>query len=378
MDFESFNRRPLSLKHILLTVVDLPQVEPFQSAIGWRHSRQALLVRWIDNDNNWGIGECSCRPDPYFSHEFLDGAVAVIREHIFPLLRGKTTYGEVTAILDRVRGWEFAKASVLEAIHDLWRRSGLPDPLDHQAGHLTKRIPVGISLGIFPTAAALIERIESAISAGYRRVKMKIKPGMAQNYLEQVRAAFPDFYLGCDANGSYGEEHLEELKRLEDLDLAMVEQPFAPDRLDLCARLKAEAPRLSICLDESVSALGHLACAHQMGALDELNIKPGRVGGIPKAMAMAEFCRQRNIPVWVGGMFETGIGRAANLRLAARFPQAKAHDLSPSLRYFKKDLVTTPLVMDPDGTILLPNQPVPLMDARIEEFKIKEIKCSIP
>jgi len=368
-----FIDRELSLSELELITVDLPQKETFTSAIGQRKSRRALLLRWVDREGHWGIGECSARSDPYFSHEYLDGVRAVLADHLFPVLDAEMTYGELVGQLDRIRGWGFARATVLAAIHDLWRRGGEADPLDHwREDERLYHVPVGVSLGLFDNAAVAIEKIAARLEAGFRRVKLKIRPGLDPAYLKTIRETFPDTYLGVDANGSFDETGLGELAAMAQHGLAMIEQPFPPDRLDLCSGLRQRAD-VRICLDESVREPGHLISAIRLGAIDELNIKPGRVGGIPNAKILAEICKEHGIPAWVGGMFETGIGRAANLRFAACFPEARAHDLSPSSRYFETDLVQYPIEMDGNGRVIRPDLPVTLEEEAMARFEVDRV-----
>lgn len=364
----------LTLACLELLTVDVPQIEPFRSAIGKRTSRKALLVIWHDREGAWGIGECSCRPDPYFSHEYLDAVEHVISDFLFPHLEAEGSGQVLLTTLAQIRGWGFARAAVLEAVIDLKRRKGQADPLSGWCLEPLSQVPVGISLSLYDNAEMAIEKIAAAATLGYRRIKLKIKPGLEPGYLRTIRKAFPDLHLGCDANGSFSEHNMDELITMSELNLAMIEQPFAPDRLDLNVALKHRVPDLGICLDESIAELGDLIAAHRLGALDELNIKLGRVGGLPVAMLLADYCRQHEIPVWVGGMFETGIGRAANLRFAASFPDAQAHDLSPSTRYFRHDLVEDPIKMDAQGTVPRPQQPVSLDEERIASFLTKRIE----
>jgi O-succinylbenzoate synthase len=205
------------------------------------------------------------------------------------------------------------------------------------------------------------------VDEGYHRVKLKITPAMDRRPLEAIREAFPHLHLGLDANGSGTAADLEFFSDLATLRPSALEQPFAPDRLDLFCALKESVPDLRLCLDESVASLGELITAHRLGVLDELNIKPGRIGG-PLATARAlAYCREHRIPAWVGGMFETGVGRLANLRVAARLPEATAHDLSPSRRYFTTDLVTPPVEMTPRGTIDLGDEAPPAIDEEVVE-----------
>lgn len=365
-----------TLRHLELLTVEIPHKRSFQSAVGQRHSRKALLLRWTDQDGETGIGECSCRPDTYYSHEFLNGVELLITEQIFPQLKPTMTHDDLAGILGRIRGWPFARSTVWDAVYDLQRRKGYQDPIEHWNVPQQSRIPVGISLGLYNNTEVLLQAVSEAHQEGYRRIKLKIKPGLPAHYLAEVHAAFPDQCLSWDANGSFSEENMDELVALAALNPHSIEQPFAPDRLDLSAELKRRAPTARVCLDEGVAAIGHLLTALQLKALDELNIKPGRVGGIDTAIALAQRCKQEGIQAWVGGMFECGIGRVANLRFASCLPEAVAHDLSPSQRYFAEDLIADPPTMDSDGTIPLPKEPVQVITPQIDKFLLKQKSLS--
>ncbi len=359
----------VSLRRLEVLEVVLPQVESFRSAVGVRLERRALYVRWFDRDGAWGLGECSCRPDPYFSGEFLAGARAVLRDFAFPAMPARARIGEVARRLGRVRGWPFTTAAVLDAVFDLPRRTGGHDPISPWPHPRLTKVPVGISLGLFDEPGQAVDRVAAGIAAGYRRIKLKITPAMNRATLEAVRAAYPDFHIGFDANGSLGESDLDFVASLAELEPVMLEQPFAPGRLDLCRRLKALRPELGICLDESLTDLGTVESARLLGALDEVNLKPGRVGGGLESMRILEHCRRHGLPVWVGGMFESGVGRMANLRYAACLPDAAAHDLSPSRRYFTADVVTEPVSMDDRGFIdLTDDGPVEIDEASLEHL----------
>jgi O-succinylbenzoate synthase len=372
-----FLAMPASLARLELSVVHVPQREVFRSAVGVRRERQALFVRWVDADGAWGIGECSCRPDPFFSGEFVDGAVAVIREHVFARLPRAGTVGEVAEALARVRGWPFTVAAVLDAVFDLLRRAGCEDLLDGWPGievgsEPLSRVPVGISLGLFDSPQAAVARVARAVAEGYRRVKLKVAPTMKVATAEAVREAFPGLALGFDANGSCEEGDFDLLLRLARLSPVSLEQPFAPRRLDLHAALLERLPELPVCLDESVTGLGDLVAAHRLGALAELNLKPGRVGGQVETVRLVDYCARHAIPAWVGGMFETGVGRLQNLRVAARLPGAQAHDQSPSLRYFTRDVVRLPFTMSADGfTELGAGRPVELDEQALAELTVR-------
>ncbi len=277
---------------------------------------------------------------------------------MFPALARRGTVRDLARVLGRMRGWHFTAAAVLDAAGDLLRRRGVADPVDLWPHRRAERVPLGISLGIFPSAEAALERVARETTEGYRRIKLKISPEVDRDVLERVRAEHPELHLGFDANGSFGEDGLDFLASLAELEPAAIEQPFAPDRLDLCRELKRRRPDLAVCLDESLTGVGLLNAAHLLKALDEVNLKPGRVGGVLRSLEILEYCRSHSLPAWVGGMFETGVGRAHNLRLASCLPEAEAHDLSPSRRYFAVDVLRQPIEMGSDGCVRVPEAPV--------------------
>ncbi len=379
----------LGLERLELLELAVPQLESFRSAVGVRNERRALFVRWFEpggrrakgaQTQSWGIGECSCRPDPYFNGEFLAGAKSVIEHFIFPALRRRGRVRDLALTLGRIRGWPFTTAAVLDAATDLLRRRGIAlegrkrnnfdDPVDRWPHRKVERVPVGVSLGLFPNAESALERIGREAAQGYRRIKLKISPAVDRGILEQVRAEYPRLRLGFDANGSFGEQDLDFVASLADLEPTAIEQPFAPGRLDLCCELKERRPDLRICLDESATGVGMVAAAHRLGALDEVNLKPGRVGGVIRGLEILEYCRAHQLPAWVGGMFETGVGRAQNLRYAACLPAAEAHDLSPSRRYFALDVLQQPIEMGADGHVAVPDAPVELDEDVVEDLTV--------
>ena len=206
------------------------------------------------------------------------------------------------------------------------------------------------------------------------RLKLKVAPGMFLETLQAVRLAFPNLYLGVDANGSCTPDDAGFLKKLIACGPGVIEQPFPPDRLDWTAALKAEYPGIRVCLDESIASMGHLVSAHQMGALDELNLKPGRVGGQVTSCQMLNYAAKNGLSVWVGGMFETGIGRCAGLRLAARIPDAKAHDLRPAHLYLADDLLMKPIPLGDDGHVAQAEQPVEVNWDAISQYAVRQVE----
>lgn len=361
--------RELGLARLELRVVRLRQRESFRSAVGHRESRAALLVRWLDSAGGFGIAECSGRPDPYYNEEFLSGSLSLIRKFIVPLLDKRMTVRGLQQELGRIRGWNFTKAAVADSALDWLRRRGIHDLLDDWPAPRLERIPVGISLGIFPDSRQAIERVEQALADGYRRIKLKASPAAEMDVLRSALDACNGSERAIDANGSFSIEHMEMLLGLTRDGIDMMEQPFPPDRLDWHGGLRGGLGGTRLCLDESIESIGDLQSAAIIVGPHELNLKPGRVGGQLEACWLLQSCLSSGMGCWIGGMFETGIGRLANLRHAACLPDATAHDLSPSSRYFERDIVMQPLEMDDDGTIAIGNaDPVELDEQAIDEM----------
>jgi O-succinylbenzoate synthase len=349
---------PAPLARLEILHLTLPRRYTFRSAIGIRAEKQALMVRWWAPDGSWGVGEASCRADPLYSGEFIDGAVLMLRDHLAPMLSASGTIGDLAAACGRIRGWPFATAAVLSAAMDALRRQGIPDPIDRWSAPRRFQVPAGSSLGLFLTAEETIDAVAASSAKGYRRVKLKISPSMDLGVLSAVRTTFPDLTLTFDANGSFGPEHIDALADLSALRPLMLEQPFPPGRLDLDRRLKDAAPTLPLCLDESITDVGALYTAGMLGVLDVVNIKPGRIGGPLACDDALRWCQERGVSAWIGGMFETGVGRHANLRAASCLPDAVAHDVSPPSAYLAEDIVAVPMVLSSDGTIALDAAPV--------------------
>ncbi|RMG62390.1 MAG: o-succinylbenzoate synthase [Bacteroidetes bacterium] len=338
---------PLGLRQLELYLVDVPQKSIFVSGIGARRSKETLLIKWEDPEGRIGWGECACRPDPYYSAEFLSAAVEMIRRFVVPQLRPQQTYGDLLAALGRVRGWPFAKAAVEAAAWDVLRQAhgfSLDQVLIAPA---REQVPVGISLGLYTDAGALREVIQEALDQRYQRLKFKISPQVDLRVFDAVMPLLQTegLYLGFDANGSFKGEDLSKLRYFVDRFHGLIEQPFPPGDFARYRWARTQLPGLRVCWDEEVKSLGDLVKLHALGVADELNLKPGRVGGVSASIHLLNYCHAHDIPCWIGGMFETGIGRKLNLELAAFLPQARAHDLSPSARYFREDLVAPDIRM---------------------------------
>jgi O-succinylbenzoate synthase len=327
--------------------VRLPLREPLRTARTTTVMKEALLVHVVVGDVD-GWGECSAEPTPAYAPETLDTARLALRDHLVPrLLAG--------ASLDDVRGNHFARAALDQALLDASLKAQgrtLADLLGAQV----RRVAAGITIGLAGGAHALAAAVESAATAGYRRVKVKIAPGVDLDTVATARAALgdADIALQADANGSYTLADVERLAALDAFDLQCIEQPLAPDVLLDHAHL-ASAIRTPVALDESITSPGVARDALDLRAASVLSVKVGRLGGIGAARAVFDECRARGAAAMVGGMLETGIGRAVNVALAAVAPGSVVGDLSPSSRWFPHDL-TEPIEMH-DGELAVPDVP---------------------
>jgi O-succinylbenzoate synthase len=262
---------------------------------------------------------------------------------------------DLLAATAAVRGNGFAKAGLEAAFTDLLARS-TGRSLREFHGGTRDRVEVGVSIGIQPRLEDLAARIEGFLESGYRRIKIKIKPGWDMATVEFVRRRFPTVPLMADANAAYGPDDTDRLRRLDEFGLMMLEQPFAPTDLVDHARLR-RAIRTPVCLDESVTDPQHAAAAAELGSMSILNIKAPRVGGLASARRIHDLCAAIGIPVWCGGLLETGIGRAHNLALASLPGFSLPGDLSASARYYEQDVIDPPVVMESDGTVAVPSGP---------------------
>jgi O-succinylbenzoate synthase len=325
--------------------VRLPLVSPFRTAGGDHAVREAVLVK-VEAPEAEGWGECAALAEPTYSPEYVDGAHAVMRDHLVPrLLAG--------ASLDEVSGHRMAKAALRMALLDAELRLA-GRSLAHHLGATRATVPAGVAVGLCASVGELVDAVAGYVEQGYVRVKLKVRPGWDVEPVAAVRERFPDLPLQVDANSSYFLADLEHLRGLDDFGLLMIEQPLAEDDLLGHARL-AEALRTPICLDESIVSVASAMTALELGACSIVNVKPGRVGGLDEAKRIHDLCVERGAPVWCGGMLETGIGRAANLALAALPGFTLPGDLSASSRYYERDL-TAPFVLE-DGHIRVPTGP---------------------
>jgi O-succinylbenzoate synthase len=345
----------LHVDRVELRRVAMPLVRPFTTSFGTQSSRDVLLVR-VEADGVEGWGECVAIHAPMYSSEWTDGAALVLERHLAPavLATGDVTAAGFADLVGWVHGHRMAKAALEMALLDAeGRRDGTA--LADRLGAVADRVPCGVSVGMEASVGAVVDAVDAYVAEGYRRIKLKVQPGFDLDLLAAVRDAHPDVPLQVDANTAYTLDDADHLAGLDAFDLLLVEQPFAEDRLGDHARL-AQRLATPVCLDESITSEAVCVDAIAMGATSVVNLKAGRVGGVLAARHLADVCAAREVPVWCGGMVETGIGRAANVALAACPNFSLVGDVSASDRFWAQDLVARPFVMD-DGHLPVPTGP---------------------
>ena len=334
--------------------VAMPLVVPFRTSFGTQHTRDVLLVRVVTPEAE-GWGECVALAEPVYSSEYVEGAQHVLRTHLVPRLLAaqRPDAAGVAVMLAGVRGHRMAKGALEMAVLDAeLRATGLS--LASRLGAVRERVPCGVSVGIADSVEQLCEWVSGYAEEGYLRVKLKIEPGWDVEPVRAVRERFADLPLQVDGNGAYTLDDAAALGALDAFDLLMLEQPLAADAVRDHARL-AERLATPLCLDESITSVTAAVDAIELGACRIVNIKAGRVGGYLEARRIAEACALRDVPVWCGGMVETGLGRAANVALAATPGFTLPGDTSASARFYAQDL-TEPFVMS-DGRLDVPAGP---------------------
>jgi o-succinylbenzoate synthase len=342
------------IDHIDVVTVRLPFLHPFSiSAATWT-CKEALLLR-LEAGGLVAWGECVADPDPYYAYETTSTTAHIIRDFLLPLLEPGMTLGELLARWRPVRGHGMAKATVENALIDLAaKRKGAP--LHELLGFPRRPIMSGVSLGIQESPDILVAKVAEAVQAGYHRVKMKVKKGKDIEYVRAVRKTFPDLALMVDANGDYALDDADLLAALDEFGLTMIEQPLSYSDIYQHSKLQRRL-KTAICLDESILGLDDAVTAVELGACRVVNIKQGRVGGLVESLRIARYCESKGVPVWSGGMDETGIGRAVNIHLQTDPAFSVPGDTAETARYFDLDLVEPPVTLGSGGFIAVPEGP---------------------
>ena len=346
----------LRIERIVLREIRLPLKEPFRISSGVCTERRICLLELDGSDGLTSWAECVAGEQPNYTEETIDTAWLAIREWIAPRLLGRDIPGpqSVHATLEHdFRGHRMAKAAVEMGCWDLAARArGVP--LATLLGGTRKSIGAGISIGIQSSPEQLATRAKAAHEQGYRKIKVKIAPGLDIAFVRAVREALgPEAHIMADANSAYTLDDAALLKQLDDFHLMMIEQPLAPDDIVRHATLQRQLDT-PICLDESITSTARAEDMITLGSGRIINIKPGRVGGFTQSIGIHDICQRNGIPVWCGGMLESGVGRAYNVALASLPNFTLPGDLSPSARYWERDIVTPEWTMDDDGMVRVP------------------------
>ena len=354
----------------------LPLVRFFETSFGRIFDRTFLLVS-IEDAGAIGLGECVADDNPYYSAETTRTAWHIIADFVAPLVLGRTfTHpSEIHPALEMIRGHNMAKAAVEMAAWDLFARQRAL-PLSAVLGGNRASIESGVSIGIQDSLEELAERVEVERAAGYRRIKIKIKPGWDLEAVGTIRQRVGNVPLMVDANAAYRLADADHLRALDAFDLLMIEQPLEYDDIRDHARLQAQL-KTPICLDESIHSVRHAADAIALDACRVINIKPGRVGGHGQAIAVHDLAARHNIPVWHGGMLESGIGRAHNIHLSTLPNFRLPGDIAASRRYYAPDLIEPEIVVCPDGTIPVPTGPgigVNVVNERVDAATVERVE----
>ena len=373
-------RQIMKIEAITLREIRMPLVHFFETSFGRTYDRRILLLT-VHGEGAEGWGESVVGENPFYSSEWIESAWPTFTTYLIPALLGKDIDSgrECPALFSRIRAHRMAKAALENAV---WHLESIQkqQPLWQLLGGTRREITCGVSIGIQDSVEQLLEKIQIEIAAGYRRIKVKVKPGWDVNVLERIRSRWSDITLSCDANSAYTLDNLEHLRKFDQFNLLMIEQPLWDDDIYYHARLQKEM-RTAICLDESIVNARSAAFAAETGACRIMNIKVGRVGGFSEALKIHDVCQSQKIPVWCGGMLESGIGRAHNIALSTLANFSLPGDVSASKRYWKEDIIDPEVEVSGEGTIAVGDAPgmgyriktelIEKLTVRKETFRVK-------
>jgi O-succinylbenzoate synthase len=368
------------ISRIELREIRLPLIHFFETSFGRTTERRIILVRVVDNDGAEGWGECVAGEGPFYSYEWAETAWPTLKDFLAPMVAGKEVQNAagIFDLMKSVRGHRMAKAAIETACWDLEaRKAGVP--LWKHLGGVKTEIPCGVSIGIQNSPEELIEKIQTELSAGYQRIKIKIKPGWDIGIVRRVRESFRDIRLMGDANSAYSLADVDLLKQLDEFNLMMLEQPLAHDDMFDHAELQKQI-KTPVCLDESIKTPADARHAISLKACKIINVKLGRVGGHAQAKQVETIARESNIPVWCGGMLESGIGRAHNIAMATLAGFTLPGDVSASARYWHEDIIDPAVTITPGGTIKAPDAPgigFEVNQARIDGLTVRSETITI-
>jgi len=347
--------------------------QPFETSFGVQDMRESIILR-LRGEGLEAWGECVADQSPGFSYETVGTAWHILKDFMGPAILGRDVVNieAFLALLKGFQGHPLARAGLEMAYWDLAGKAK-GQSLREMLGGSHEAVQVGVSVGIKKDLSTLNKSIEKYLDAGYRRIKVKIKPAKDVDVTRAIREHFPSLRLQVDANSAYRIEDSDLIKRLDDLELEMIEQPFAEDDLVDHSKLQSQL-RTAICLDESIKCLRHARQANEIGACKIINIKPGRVGGLSEALRIHDYCLGVSIPVWCGGMLETNIGRASNLAIASLPGFTLPGDISASERYYDEDIAEPEFILNEDSSIDVPHKPglgVEVVQESVQKFTLR-------
>jgi len=345
----------MKIKQIELIEIEMPLVHFFETSFGRTYDRRIILARVEDEDGNEGWGECTCGEIPTYSEEWTDSCWETIEKILAPMVIKKEfeKASEVWNLMKAIRGNRMSKATIETAVWDLEAKK-MNIPLWKHLGGTQKEIACGVSIGIQDSVEQLLEKIQTEVDAGYRRIKIKIAPHWDFDVIKAVRERFGNIPLMGDANSAYKLQDTDLFKRMDEFELMMFEQPLSHDDIFDHAKLKKKI-ETPICLDESIHSPDDARKAIEFDACKIINVKLGRVGGYSQAKLIEETCRNAEIPVWCGGMLEAGIGRAHNIAMSTLEGFTLPGDVSASKRYWREDIIDPEVSVSEKGTILVPD-----------------------
>jgi O-succinylbenzoate synthase len=364
----------MKIEAIHMREVNMPLAHPFETSFGVTTGRRILLVEIVgDGISAWG--ECVAGEHPYFSDEMVDTAWHIMETELIPrLVNAEVESGrDCPALFEQVRGHRMAKAALENAV---WEFDALQRgvALGKLLGGTREKIPCGVSIGIQPTLEQQLQKVETEVAAGYRRIKLKCKPGWDEHVFTAVRERFPDITMSCDANSAYRLDDADRIATWDRFNLLMIEQPLWYDDFYFHAQLQKRI-KTAICLDECIRNRRDAEAALELGSGRILNIKVGRVGGFTEAIAVHDVAAQHGVPVWCGGMLETGIGRAHNIALSSLPNFSLPGDVSASKRYWVEDIIEPEVTVSAVGDITVPTAPgrgFDVVPERIEQLTVRK------
>lgn len=346
----------MKIEAVTLREIHMPLMHFFETSFGRTTERRILLVT-LHTDGPEGWGECVAGEDPFYSEESIDTAWYATERYLAPALLGKNVARGVDApaLLGKIRGHRMAKGAVENALWDAEAQERQL-PLWQLLGGTQTEIACGVSIGIQNSHEQLLEKIDTELKAGYRRIKVKCKPGWDVEVFEKIRARWPDIVLSCDANSAYTLDQVDHLKKFDQFNLLMIEQPLWHDDFYFHAQLQKQI-KSAICLDEAIHGRRDAQAAVELDSCRIINIKVGRVGGFSEAIAIHNVAQRAQLPVWCGGMLEAGIGRSHNIALSSLPNFTLPGDVSASKRYWKEDIIEPEVEVSAQGFIKIPSAP---------------------